>query len=101
MKLWLIALCLLVVAGSIYAKTKVWQPSAGHTQIPIWPGTPPDAQPTPGSEYTLTGHRLIGGKLIVGVYNVSRPTMTVYAPAGKNTGVAVVVFPGGGFQGRP
>jgi acetyl esterase/lipase len=34
----------------------------------------------------------------VGVYNVSRPTMTVYSPAGKNTGVAVVVFPGGGSE---
>lgn len=30
--------------------------------------------------------------------NVSRPTMRVYSPKGKNTGVAVVVFPGGGFQ---
>lgn len=99
MKLWLIALCLLVVAGSVHAQTTVWQPSPPHTQIPIWPGTPPDAQPMPGPESTLTGHRLIGGKPIVGVYNVSRPTMTVYTPTGENTGVAVVVFPGGGFAG--
>src|SRR5205814_8596674 len=27
----------------------------------------------------------------------SRPTMTVYSPKGSNTGVAVVVFPGGGY----
>jgi acetyl esterase/lipase len=33
------------------------------------------------------------------VTNVSRPTMTVYSPKQENTGVAVVVFPGGGFQG--
>jgi len=32
------------------------------------------------------------------VDNVSRPTMTVYSPKGKNTGAAVVVFPGGGYQ---
>jgi acetyl esterase/lipase len=32
------------------------------------------------------------------VTNVTRPTMTVYAPNGKNTGAAVVVFPGSGFQ---
>ena len=32
------------------------------------------------------------------VANVSRPTLTVYAPRSKNTGAAVVVFPGGGFQ---
>ncbi len=30
--------------------------------------------------------------------NVTQPTMTVYSPKGKNTGVAVVVFPGGGFE---
>jgi hypothetical protein len=24
--------------------------------------------------------------------------MTVYAPKGRNTGIAVVVFPGGGYQ---
>jgi acetyl esterase/lipase len=99
MKLLAIALCLLVVCGSAYAKTVTWQPAAGHTQIPLWPGTPPDAQPVPGPEYTVTGHKLIGGKTVVGVYNVSRPTMTVYAPTGENTGAAVVVFPGGGFQG--
>jgi acetyl esterase/lipase/phage tail protein X len=32
------------------------------------------------------------------VNNVSQPTMTVYSPKGTNTGVAVVVFPGGGYR---
>jgi acetyl esterase/lipase len=32
------------------------------------------------------------------VSNVTKPTITVYSPKGKNTGVAVVVFPGGGYQ---
>jgi acetyl esterase/lipase len=67
----------------------------------IWPGTPPDAQPLPGPEYALTKSNdrpQFAGKPVTGVYNVSRPTMTVYAPRGKNTGAAVVVFPGGGFQ---
>lgn len=99
MKLWVIALCGLAACSSVHAKTTVWQPAAGHTQIPIWPGTPPDAQPMPGAESMKTGHKLFGGKPITGVYNVSRPTMTVYAPTGKNTGAAVVVFPGGGFEG--
>ena len=31
------------------------------------------------------------------VDNVSRPTMMVYPPTGKNTGAAVVVFLGGGY----
>jgi acetyl esterase/lipase len=33
----------------------------------------------------------------VHVDNVSRPTITRFAPQGKNTGAAVVVFPGGGY----
>jgi acetyl esterase/lipase len=41
---------------------------------------------------------LIAGKPVTGVKNVTRPTMTVYPPSGKNTGAAVVVFPGGGYQ---
>jgi acetyl esterase/lipase len=40
----------------------------------------------------------IAGKLGQFVENVSRPTMTVYSPSGTNTGVAVIVFPGGGYQ---
>lgn len=98
MKLWAIALVLLA-CGSAHAAKTVWQPAAGHVQIPLWPGTPPDAQPMPGAEYTVTGKKLIGGRTVTGVYNVSQPTMTLYVPTRMNTGTAVVVFPGGGFQG--
>ena len=42
---------------------------------------------------------MVGGRPVTGVCNVTQPTMTVYSPKGKNTGVAVVVFPGGGFEG--
>ncbi|UJJ58288.1 alpha/beta hydrolase [Rhodanobacter denitrificans] len=99
MKPWVIAVCLLAACGGVHAATTVWQPAAGHAQIPLWPGTPPNAKPMPGAEYTTTSKKLIGGKAVVSVVNVSRPTMTVYGPTGKNTGTAVVVFPGGGFQG--
>lgn len=88
MKRWLMALCLLAACGSALADTTVWQPSAGHTQIPIWPGAAPNLQPVPGPE----------NEKGAAVTNVTQPTMTVYAPRGKNTGAAVVVFPGGGFQ---
>jgi acetyl esterase/lipase len=88
MKLWTIAVCLLCICGSVYAQTVVWQPAAGHTQVPIWPGVVPDAQAVPGAETETKG----------AVTNVTRPTMTVYAPKGTNTGAAVIVIPGGGFQ---
>jgi acetyl esterase/lipase len=41
---------------------------------------------------------LLAGKPATAVTNVTRPTMTVYAPAAKNSGAAIVVVPGGGFQ---
>src|SRR6201988_2006259 len=85
--------------GGISAQQTAWQPSPGHTQVPIWPGAVPDAQPVAGPEVAKTTGKefLVAGRPAVGVSRVSRPTLTVYSPNGKNTGVAVVVFPGGGY----
>jgi acetyl esterase/lipase len=83
------------------AQSAGWQPAQGHVQVPLWPGAAPDPQPLPGAETMKTSDpkgKLIGGKTVVSVTNVSVPTMTVYAPTAPNTGAAVVVFPGGGFQ---
>ena len=99
MNLWIVALGLLVGCANVQAKSTIWQPSSGHTQIPIWPGVAPDLKPVPGPETVTTNTKhLIGGLPMTVVTNVTRPTMTVYAPKGKNTGAAVVVIPGGGFQ---
>ncbi|HEX6748489.1 MAG TPA: alpha/beta hydrolase [Longimicrobium sp.] len=42
--------------------------------------------------------RLVGGRPWIYVAKVSQPTITVYPPQGRNTGAAVVVFPGGGYN---
>jgi acetyl esterase/lipase len=90
----------LTCAFSAKAQNHLWEPSPGHTQIALWPGTPPDAQSAAGPETvgTTEGEKLVGGRTWTYVSNVSRPTMTVYSPEGKNTGAAVLVFPGGGYQ---
>jgi acetyl esterase/lipase len=82
------------------AQQTVWQPSPGHTQIPIWPGAPPDQQRIAGPEIatTRTKDNFVGGRPWTYISNVSHPTMTIYSPQGKNTGAAVVVFPGGGYK---
>ena len=99
MKSWMVALWLLAGCGGVHARTLVWQAAAGQTQVRLWPGTPPDARHMPGPEYASTNPKsLVAGKTVVAVSNVSQPTMTVYAPTVKNTGTAVLVFPGGGFQ---
>ncbi len=93
-------LCCVFMPGTRSAQQTAWQPSPGHTQVPIWPGDAPDAQPVAGPEAAKTTGKefLVAGRPAVGVRNVSQPTMTVYSPQGKNTGAAVVVFPGGGYQ---
>ena len=101
MKPLLFALCLFSTFATLPAQKFIWQPSPGHTQTPIWPGTPPDARPAKGPESAETDPdptHFIAGKPTTGINNVSRPTMTVYSPTGKNTGAAVVVFPGGGYE---
>jgi hypothetical protein len=42
--------------------------------------------------------RLVAGRPWVQVERVSLPTMTVYSPNANSTGVAVIVFPGGGYK---
>lgn len=81
------------------AQTPAWQPSPGHTQIPIWSHAIPDAQPVKGpEEMAVTTDSLVAGRPWTYISRVSHPTMTVYPPKGENTSAAIVVFPGGGYQ---
>ena len=94
-------LCSFLVYGGLLAQKPVWQPSPGHNQIVIWPGAVPDPQPTSAPEFEETTPKEFPqntGRTATSISNVTRPTMTVYSPRGNNTGVAVVVFPGGGYQ---
>src|SRR5580693_424139 len=100
MKPLILALSIVYAFGSLSAQSPAWQPSPGHTQVPIWPAAVPDPQPVAGPEAAQTSGKgfLVAGRPAVAVNNVTRPTTTVYSPNGKNTGAAVVVFPGGGYQ---
>jgi acetyl esterase/lipase len=53
--------------------------------------------PGPESQTSRTDP-LVAGRPWLAVTNVTRPTITVYAPKGRNNGTAAIVFPGGGFQ---
>ena len=79
---------------------RVWSPPAGLTQETIWPGEAPnmDADADPESVLIAETPEALHGDRSEAVLNVTQPTMTVYPPKGLNTGVAVVVFPGGGFR---
>ena len=77
-----------------------WQAEPGQTQLPIWPGSPPDGtlrpQPPEGLK-TYDDPPAPGGRSQA-VLDIANPTMTIIRPQGRPNGTAVIVFPGGGFQ---
>ena len=88
-----------LVCALAHAADATWEPSEGHHQILLWPGKPPDAKPMPGTEKIRAGSGdMVVGKTVTNITNVSDPTITVYSPMEKNTGVAILVIPGGGFE---
>jgi acetyl esterase/lipase len=69
--------------------------------MPLWPHGAPGESPLPQPEADTSGPSgaLVAGRSVIRLGNVSSPTLTVYRPpAGKNTGAAVLVFPGGGYS---
>ncbi|HEV2688761.1 MAG TPA: hypothetical protein VGV35_09410, partial [Bryobacteraceae bacterium] len=76
MKSLIFALSVVSALGSLGAQQTDWQPSPGHTQVPIWPGAAPDPQPVAGPEIATTSGKdfLVAGRPAVGVNNVTRPT---------------------------
>jgi acetyl esterase/lipase len=101
LKAWVFAVCVVFAFCGLSAQTLAWQPSPGHTQLPIWSDAIPDAQPVAVPEFAKPVTKtkdLVAGRQWLEVEQVSRPTMTVYSPQGRNTGVAMVVFPGGGYS---
>jgi acetyl esterase/lipase len=78
-------------------------PAFSQTTMPLWPGTPPGtpnvATGQQEQDTTKPTDNMIAGKRVARIGFVSKPTLAFYpAPAAKNTGAAVVVFPGGGYQ---
>jgi acetyl esterase/lipase len=57
-------------------------------EIPIWAKNIPDFELIKGTETYNDGM----------INNVSNPTIKIYSPKENNTGVAIVVFPGGGYN---
>jgi len=66
--------------------------------LDIWPGKPPGEVGTVGKE-TTTRATALDGSNFVSLRNVSQPTITIFRPEiAKNTSVAVLIFPGGGYS---
>lgn len=97
--LWLIA-CVFISFYCVSVQADAWQPDLVHKQMPIWPdGKMPDAIAKIKPESAKTATKFVAGKPWIFITDVSQPTITIYPPTTKNTGAAVIVFPGGGFNG--
>lgn len=71
------------------------------TPIDLWPGTAPGETKELGEEKDTTKPTdgMVAGKRVIRLGNVSKPTLTVYAPSkSKDTGAAVLVCPGGAYN---
>ena len=69
--------------------------------VALWPSTPPGRAAAKGEEKDTTDEKggKVAGKSVIRLGNVSSPTLTIYKPAAdKNSGTAVLVCPGGGYN---
>jgi acetyl esterase/lipase len=74
--------------------------SNASDSVLLWPSMPPGESRLIklAPETTKAGDRLVGGKLVTRISNVSEPSITLYKPSARtDTGTAVVVCPGGGY----
>lgn len=89
-----------LISTGLFAQKPAWEPAPGHVTLNLWPNGAPGTPPNTGPEINTTTEkdRTVAGRPVVRVSNVSVPTLTLYSPAGKNNGAAVVVFPGGSYR---
>src|SRR5437762_1529002 len=69
------------------------------TTVNIWPDKPPGkaSELPPEADQTKPEDKLIAGRRIIKLGNVSTPQITIFRPAReKDTGASVVICPGGG-----
>jgi acetyl esterase/lipase len=72
--------------------------AAEPTIVDLWPGKPPGEakELPPETDTTKPTDPPVGGRKIIKLTNVSKPTLAIYRPEkDKDTGAAVIICPGG------
>src|SRR5438874_1482162 len=91
------AFCVWLLSLGVTAQAETWHSPNGTTEIALWPPNFAIARPQ------VTGPERVevskGQRPVTWVWNVTQPTMTIYHARNWNTGAAMLVFPGGGYQG--
>jgi acetyl esterase/lipase len=92
--MWIIRIALVLITLAAVSR-------GADPAIPLWPKTAPGEKGDIGPERDTTEKNaaLVGERRVIRLGNVSVPTLTVYRPSKvKDTGAAVLVFPGGGYS---
>lgn len=99
-KLLLSVALLLSASPPLMAQTPAWAPPPDRPTILVWPHGAPGvaANAPPEVNVTTAKDRSVGGRPVIRLGNVSVPALILYSPKERNTGAAIMVFPGGGYQ---
>lgn len=74
--------------------------ASGETPLKLWPGSAPGDTGTLPQEADTSGAngRMVSGKSVIRLGNVSTPTLTFFPAPDKTKAPAVLVCPGGGYN---
>lgn len=95
---------LAAVVGVLISMPGLWTGTAmagNPLVLNVWPGKPPGEtkELPPERDQTKDDDKLIAGRRIIKLGNVSTPQIAVYRPAAdRDTGAAVLICPGGGHH---
>jgi acetyl esterase/lipase len=99
------SLCLISITGllPLAAGASVTDPgdSSAPVTLLLWPADTPGVTAVHAREHDATTPKdgFVGGRPVIRLTEISDPTITVYRPVRtRETGTAVVVFPGGGYN---
>lgn len=96
MKAAIVCLGLVVTLGLAAAGGAADNPTTEPLTLEVWPGSVPGEKDPIGEEKVT---KKPGTDVVTGLTNVSKPTLLVsHPPRDKNTRVAILVFPGGGYN---
>jgi acetyl esterase/lipase len=97
-----------MAAAAAAQTSQPWPPGPEHATLKLWPhglppapaGVPAWVLPTePEHNVTTAQNKPTAGRPVFRLGDVSDPTLTLFAaPQDRNSGAAVLVFPGGGYH---
>jgi len=93
-------LTVLFLSSVSIAQQTEWKALGAQTTLKLWPKEAPGGSTAAGPEgnTTTARDRVVAGRPVIRIGNVSKPTISLFQPKENASGAAVVVFPGGSYR---